>query len=117
MPYAIGNVIYGWPFPAAMAARIRDECSDRGKSVHDLKTPGLSILYSASDSVAGFVGVKVGSIDECDSVRVGYLVALAAGVTEAQRDAAVALRAALPKRFQKMIGTSEPDLWVVWSSS
>ena len=116
MSYAIGNVVYGFPFTKEMR-KVAEKLAE--KQEIDIETdcwPGITEGYSSGGDHPLWFGVTIGRFDECSNFTLDSLSDVEP--TNEQFDEADELFKKLPPEIQKLTGTLLPlDTWVIWSSS
>lgn len=115
--YAIANIVWGSPINEAASKIIAN--------IDDPSEVGVTILYSGSASIfVGYVGVCLGSIDECAYVT---SLDLAKGEIKSDKNTIRLFPTADQKREAQELYDRVPDnlrsvlppigLYIVWSSS
>lgn len=117
--YAIGNVVYGIPLTEELSVLIRDS-----EHYVDPEELGFEMLYSGSSDfmfMPGYLGVDLGTIDECQDEDLDDPDHPVNRKPTAQQIAEVQERVeAFIKKMRKIDkDVTIPDIrrWIVWSTS
>ena len=110
MSYAMCDIIFGIPLTEAICADVDDLEYDSG----DPEGFGFVGLYTAGGPGAGYCGVKLCRIDECNNEKASELKM---EPTDADRQEFARLWKAVPEDIREVIPDSTPTVWLVWHSS
>jgi len=108
--YTLCDIIFGIPLTEAISRKVYELGYDSGEADEF----GFVGLYTAGGPGAGYCGVMLDCIDECDNVKASELKM---EPTDTDRQKFTRLWKAVPENVREVIPDSTPTVWLVWHSS